>query len=320
MAKTRPASQTTVPKHSSRRTPRRSSRRSPWRAIVVALVVVGTIALAWRIVASRGGDATGGDGIEPVSTLSSPDVHSLLVDPTNPDHLFFGSHAGIQESQDGGFTWQDGSLNNTDAMSLAASAKDARTIYAAGHDVFTASHDGGLTWAPVQNNLPSTDIHGFAQDANDPKRLYAYVVGSGIMASADGGTTWQALPSQPLGSMSHVALATNTAGLYATTATGLALSRDQGTTWEPVKAQDNIGAITLATGPDDPLVLYAGTPNGLLKSVDGGKTWYSIGPSGEIVILAIAVAPSDPNRLVFVTQTGALYRSDYGGESWLSPK
>ena len=309
MAKTHPSPQTTVPV--------RSSRRPQWLAIVVILVAVGTIAVAWRVVFSRD-DGPRGGGILPISTLSSPDVHSLLIDPTNPDHLYFGSHAGIQESRDGGFTWQDGSLKNTDAMSLAASPNDAQTIYVAGHDVFIASHDGGLTWASVQNDLPGTDIHAFAQDVPDSNRLYAYVVGSGLLTSADGGTSWTALPSQPHSSMNHMALATNAAGLYATTATGLTLTRDQGKLWEPVLGQ-GVEAITVAAGPDNPLVLYVGTPNGLLKSHDGGQTWTSIGPQGVIVILAIAVSSSDPNRVVFITQTGALYRSDDGGETWRSP-
>lgn len=288
---------------------------------MVALVVaVVGIAVAWRVVSSLGeSDTAGGDAIQPVATLESPDVHSLLIDPANPDHVLFGSHAGIQESRDGGFTWQAGRLQNTDAMSLAASPKDASTFYAAGHDVFQLSRDGGQTWAPVRHNLPGTDIHGFAQDAIDPQRLYAYVVGAGVWTSADGGTTWGALPTQPPDGGNHIALATNTTGLYATTTTGLAISRDQGASWEPVPGQE-IAVISVAAAVDNPLVLYAGTPNGLVKSSGGGKTWSSIGPGGVIVVAALAIAPTDPNRVVFVTQTGALYRSDDAGATWRSPQ
>lgn len=57
---------------------------------------------------------------------------------------------------------QEGTLRNADTMNLATSPNDAATIYVAGHDVFHSSQDGGQSWAPVQHNLPGTDIHGFA--------------------------------------------------------------------------------------------------------------------------------------------------------------
>ena len=77
------------------------------------------------------------------------------------------------------------------------------------------NRDGGVTWAPIPHNLPGTDIHGFAQDANDPKRLYAYFVGAGVLTSADGGTTWGAVPTQPPNGGNHIVLAMNATGLYA---------------------------------------------------------------------------------------------------------
>ena len=190
---------------------------------------------------------------------------------------------------------------------------------AAQRDASQPNRDGGVTWAPIPHNLPGTDIHGFAQDANNPKRLYAYVVGAGVLASADGGTTWGAVPTQPPNGGNRIVLATNATGLYATATTGLAVSHDQGTSWEPVPGQPG-GVISVATAPDNPLLLYAGTPNGLVKTSDGGKTWSSIGPRGVIVVAALAIAPTDPNRVVFVTQTGALYRRDDAGKSWRSPQ
>ena len=101
---------------------------------------------------------------EPIASLNAPDFHSLLLDATNPDRLLFGSHAGIQESNDGGFTWSQGGLSNQDAMQLTSSPTAPLTVYATGHDVFQVSFDGGITWQPQSHNLPGTDIHGFAQD------------------------------------------------------------------------------------------------------------------------------------------------------------
>ncbi len=163
----------------------------------LGIAVVAMLALAtWWVSATVNGD----DGVAPIATLDTPDFHSLLVDPTDPDHVLFGSHSGIQESHDGGFTWRDGTLRGADAMQLTASAGAQGTVYATGHDVFQVSRDGGEIWQPQVHNLPGTDIHGFAQDPGDPRRLYASVAGEGLFASGDGGQTWAPLPDQPAGS------------------------------------------------------------------------------------------------------------------------
>jgi len=84
------------------------------------------------------GDDPSATAAQPIATLNAPDVHSLLIDPVNPDRVLFGSHAGVQESLDGGLTWQPGTLRNADAMSMAVSPKEATTLYVAGHDVLLA--------------------------------------------------------------------------------------------------------------------------------------------------------------------------------------
>lgn len=290
--------------------------RAWWPVIAVALAVV-LLAIAWQAFSSRDESETAGNGeIQPVAQLEAPDFHSLLIDPANADRILFGSHAGLQESQNGGVTWQEGTLRNADAMNLATSPNDAATIYVAGHDVFHSSQDGGQSWAPVQHNLPGTDIHGFAQDPADPKRLYAYVVSAGLLTSIDGGTTWSPLTTQPPSGGNHLALVANTTGLYVTTATGLVLTRNQGETWEAVAGKPG-PVISLAAAAQDSQLLYAGTQTGLLKSTDAGATWSPIGLPGETVVAALAVAPTDPSRVLFVTPTGALYRSDDGGSTWL---
>ena len=289
-------------------------------AVAGAVLVVLALALVWRGFSNlRENDAPRSGGIQPIAQLESPDVHSLLIDPADPDRVLFGSHSGIQESRDGGYTWQTGGLKNTDAMSLSASPKEGATLYAAGHDVFSVSRDSGETWEPVRHDLPGTDIHAFAQDPFDPNRLFAYVVGAGVLTSMDGGVRWTPLATQPPDGGSQIALATNGSGLYATTTTGLAVSVDRGTSWQPTRAQPG-GVISLAAPADDPRLLYAGTPNGLVKSADGGTTWTPIGPRDVTVVVAVATTPTATGRVLFVTQTGALYRSDDAGATWREPR
>lgn len=296
-------------------------RRSGWSrsglqfAVVAVVVTLGLF--TWWIVSSRGHDATA-PVAQPIATLDTPDFHSLLVDSQNPEHIVFGSHAGIQESRDGGFSWEDGALRNADAMQLSASPKAPTTLYATGHDVFQISRDGGQTWQRVENNLPGTDIHAFAQDPDDPQRLYAFVVGMGIFTSDDGGTAWSPLTTQPPGGDMPIALAANPTTLYVATQTGLLSSSDGGVTWKTLPEQPGSGVMSLAISAVDTQILYAGTPTGLAKSVDNGATWINLGPS-DLPVLALAVAPSDPNRVLFITEGSGVYRSDDGGLTWRTP-
>lgn len=285
----------------------RSSRwLLPLAVIALALLGVGT----WWV-STRVNDDTDGSSA-PIATFITSDFHSLLVDPANADRILFGSHAGIQESQDGGFTWQNGSLRDTDAMQLTVSPGSPQTIYVTGHDVFQISLDSGKTWQPQTHDLPGTDIHGFAQDPSDPRRLYAYVVRFGIFISGDGGASWQAVPTQP---SSGGVLAAGPGVLYTASGPTIMVSRDGGQSWKDLATLASGQVISLAVSPSHPQVLYAGTPTGVMRSNDGGVSWEDLGPTG-VPILALTVSSSQPQLVLAVGNDGGLYRSEDGGETW----
>lgn len=301
----------------SARPRQRTGKDTRWRSVtwVVGGVILGMLVAFWMWNTNR----ADGQVAVPISVIDAPDYHALLIDAETPDRVLFGSHAGIQESEDGGLTWSPGTLSGMDAMILASSPADPDTIYAAGHDVFQVSSDGGATWEEVTHDLPGMDVHGFAQHPDDPHRLYAFIVGFGGWTSSDAGATWQSFGSQPPGSGSWLVLASNGDTLYAATDAGISRSNDQGSTWRLLEAQPGkMTFFSLAVSPADPEVIYAGTPVGVVRSTDGGTSWTTI-PSPNVMAVGVTVSPDDPNRLMVVDDMGQVFRSSDGGESWESP-
>lgn len=281
--------------------------------IVFPLIAISGLAW-WTAFGSARTESIAVDGSSGIATVETPDVHSLMIDPSNQEHIFFGSHAGLKESADGGYSWYDGTLRDTDAMSVIASPEGSSSLYVAGHDVLEKSPDNGKTWQPVTHDLPATDIHAFAQDPTNPLHLFAFVVGQGIFSSSDGGATWTLLPTQPSGE-STVALATNGSVLYAVTETGIQETRDAGAVWALLPASPGGTLLSLAITMSQPDVIYVATDRGLMKTNDRGQTWVAVGPA-TTAVAAVAVAPGNPLRILFVTSNGVVYRSDDGGAVW----
>jgi photosystem II stability/assembly factor-like uncharacterized protein len=134
----------------------------------------------------------------------------LLLDPAKADHLI-GAFAGtIQETTDGGQSWQqiDHGAPLRDIRRLVSDPHNFRTLYIAAraaydpqtHRAFPGgvfrSTDGGKTWEHLLDCRYSTDI---AVNPADSRVLYVTTkedpyfdnpIGEGILKTADGGKTW----------------------------------------------------------------------------------------------------------------------------------
>lgn len=197
-------------------------------------------------------------------------VHAL--ETVGDGELLLGLHGALHRSSDGGLTWSPAGLAGEDAMSIGA-AGDQPLVFVAGHDLLQRSRDGGDTFEELTPaDLPSMDIHAFAQSASDAQVLYAFVVGHGIYASADAGDTWQsrAVPGQHFGN----------------------------------------DVFALLVDPEDPqTVLVGGGQSGLLRSTDGARTFSRVLDQG---IGSLTADPGNPDRFVALTGRGIETSDDAG--------
>lgn len=305
------------PGRAATRPARPIGRRVPRRWLILGGGLVLAAILAATISLMRG-PTTGGA----IATLQTNDFHALAFSPTDPNIVYFGHHNGVMRSDDGGRTWRQlVERRSFDAMGLALSPAEPRRIYLAGHDLFQVSTDGGAAWQPVTHNLPGTDIHGFAMSLDDPNRLYALVVGHGILRSTDGGRTWQPLDGQvPSDVMALAAAGGTPETLYAgSMRAGLLRSGDGGQSWAPTASGPRSQSVlALAVDSTSRQTVYAGAGAGLYKSTDGGATWSKLPYPGSSVV-ALAVSPAQPNVVLAIAvkdRQGLVYRSEDGGATW----
>jgi photosystem II stability/assembly factor-like uncharacterized protein len=275
------------------RKPRKETRR--WASLLpAALVAFGIAALAvGAILLSMSPGEQQTDSTE--RPYVGGDLHSLAVDPTDPDKVVVGGHDGGAISTDGGKTWRQASG-------------------------FYRSEDGGKSFSQDNSGLPGTDVHGLGMDPQNPDTLYAYIVDEGIYRSTDAGESWE-LVSSEAGVMGPILVdSRDTDTLYVSSMQGGFLkSTDGGEGWETVSSFPGGGMVmSISQSWENPDTFYAADGQRVLKSSDGGESWRAVGEDLPGVS-AVAVSTSDP-RIVYAGvlegDTATVYRSGDGGESW----
>jgi len=205
--------------------------------------------------------------------------------------------------------------------SVAVDPADATHILvgAAGGGVWE-SKDAGATWTPRTDFQASLAIGAIAFDPSRSQTVYAGTgegdfygwLGTGLLRSTDGGTTWNVRAQAPFvgaGFYDLVVDPLNGQHMLAATTAGLFESSDGGATWAVRRAQrtwDLSMRPVGGGGPNATQEVYAGCNDGLQVSNDGGTTWTAVAlPNAPAVWVRIEVchAPSSPN-VVYVYATG----------------
>lgn len=316
MAKTgtRPAARKT-PAESQRQASSKKKPPPPWYqrySWLPWVIGIGVVATAMFALRSGGSDApTATESV--ANPVVGDDLHSLVVDPNDPDALYIGSHQGVSMSTDGGESWEVvESLAGADAMGWGLT-DDA--ILVGGHPGISISTDGGDTFEQRNDGLPLTDVHALGAGS---EVIYASLAGAGIYASTDGGATWEAR-SEEYGSafMGRIQVdPSDEAHVLAPDMTsGAVESTDGGRTWEPLGGVQ--GAMWVSwNGSDTDHIIVTGQSSAA-ESLDGGQTWDALEiPQGASIV---EFSPSDPETLyaaVLEAPEASVYVSKDGGDTW----
>jgi photosystem II stability/assembly factor-like uncharacterized protein len=279
-------------------------------------------------------------GLTPVPASAS--VRSLLIDFTNSNILYVGTHRTngcfapdilLFKSTDGGASWSDnitpqggfGSGCSADAL-IGMDPTDPQTIYLRWGDFFDGfglrkSTDGGATWDFT--NLGANQLYALAIDPTNPATLYAGT-DSGVVQSTDGGATWNvvglAKTNVSLLAIDRVqpnVLYAGASGAYTDAAgsIGLFRSTDRGANWTPINdgleelINHRASINALMVDPHQTDVLYLATTGyGVFKSRDGGASWAPYNDGLTFLDVQALAITSAGDTTVYAGTPGGVFR------------
>lgn len=292
----------------------RSTKKSPqrgkgsWLPWAAALVLVAIAVFALRPDASE----APAPGVAVSDPVVGGDLHSLVVDPSDPETIYVGSHQGVSVSTDAGGTWETiETLVGADAMGWAFTDEG---IYVGGHPGLSVSTDAGQTFETRNEGLPNTDLHAMGAGGGV---IYAASPAAGLIASTDGGQSWE-VRSQEAGGAFMGKLLVDPQDpdhlIGPDMQAGATESNDGGRTWEVLGGVQ--GATWVSWNPTDTKDIVVTSPGSAARSGDGGKTWETIEiPEGA----SIVEFSSDAQTLfaaVLEAPDARIWMSTDAGQSW----
>ena len=277
-------------------------------------------------------------------SLEGSGAATLAVDPSDPDALYVGRHAGgVAHTSDGGRTWEEtGELPEQDVFSVALSPADRALYVGTEPSRLFRSRDGSDSFEELiaLQEIPSrpkwsfpprpwtSHVRWIAPDPLDAGRILVGIELGGLMLTEDGG---QSFSDHRKGAQPDVhALAWHPSApgrAYEAGGGGAAWSTDGGRTWESAEeGREHRYVWALAVDPEDPERWYVSAAAGPREAHGGGPAraaiyrWEGEGPwrriAGPLDSMPYALATL-PRGVVFAgLADGTLMRSDDRGESW----
>lgn len=247
------------------------------------IIYAGTWHLPWKTM-------DGGKTWKSMSTglIVDSDIFSMYVDPESPRLMYLSACSGIYRSDDFGDDFRKvngipSAARRTRAIVMDPAESD--TVYAGTTEGLYKTTNGGKTW---QRTTPGDVIvNDVYVDPGNPQHVLLATDRSGVLASDDGGMTWE--PSNMGYSQRQVAAlltdAKDPGTIYAGVINdkrfgGVFVTTDYGRSWKQVS--DGLGGrdvFELAQGADG--TLMAGTDNGVFRwSGTGWTAADSVAPTG----------------------------------------
>ena len=288
----------------------------------------------------------------------------ITLDPSNPEIVWLGTgenvggrHVaygdGIYKSTDGGNSWKNMGLKNSEHISeIIVHPNDSNIVWVAAQGPLWNKGDdrglykttnGGITWKKVLGNSEWTGVTDIMIDPRDPKVLYAATwdrhrtvaalmgggPGTAIYRSDDGGNNWSKLTNGlPKSNMGKIGIAISSQQpdvVYAAieidrTKGAVYRSDNRGASWK--KMSNTVSGGTgphyyqeLYTSPHKFDQLYLMTVR-VLTSNDGGKTFKQLQERKKHSDNhAIVFKKDDPNYIMLGTDAG-IYESFDSANTW----
>jgi photosystem II stability/assembly factor-like uncharacterized protein len=285
----------------------------------------------------------------------------VTLDPKNPNVVWVGTGEGnsqrsvaygdgVYKSEDGGKTWKNMGLKNSEHISrIVIDPKNSNIVYVAAQGPLWApggdrglykTTDGGKTWEQILKIGENTGVSDVVLDPRNPdiviassyqrrRHQWTLIDGgpeSGVHRSTDGGKTWTKLSGFGGDELGRIGLAVSPANpdvVYALAEAAnnkgaIYRSNDDGVTWEK-RSDYNQGSMyygSIFADPFDVDRIYV-MDVVIQVSDDGGRTTHNIGfRYMHVDMHVIWVDPTNRDHYL-VGNDGGVYQSWDGAATWV---
>jgi len=260
------------------------------------------------------------------------DIHKAVIDPSNPDRVYFATDGGIFVTDDGGttFSGRNGGYQTAQFYAnFSSSSSDPYFAIGGLQDNGSAIYDGTFEWIKILGgDGMSTAIHPLNDNIVYGSIYYLY-----LYRSKDRGMTFNTiLPPTALGEETAFngpfELAPSDPNIIYAARQGLYVSENGGENWQTLSKNidgKNV-VINIAIGPSDPSLLYVctapkdGEPAKVLRT-SNGTTWQIMEDLPNRIAMDVAIHPLD-SRVAYVVFAGYntkhVFKTADDGQHWTS--